>query len=157
MELIFIVVSCTVPCFGCVTQTALLTRCAWQRLHGAKAFSAPHFNTQWGVGCGQGAGEGTAGAADLRDGLCCTRSCSAIKTGDGEGRCSGSLLLGEWLGINWLVVIAFSLLVFPGFVSIFSPLIYKTVFNSTQKFSHCCPPPGSSVETLLYLLMVRDF
>lgn len=124
VELIFFIVSCTVLYFGCVTKPALPADCAQQCLHSAKASSAPHPDTQWGVGCGQGAGGGTAGTVGLRDSLCYTRSCSALKTGDGEGGCSRSLLLEGCLGINWLVAIAFSLLVFHGFIFIFSPFIY---------------------------------
>lgn len=95
MALIFLVVSYAVPCFGFVTKTVLLTCCAQQCLHTTKAFSAPHSDTQWRAGCGQGAGGGTAGAADLRDSLCCMRSCSLIKSGDGEGGCCRGLLFGD--------------------------------------------------------------
>lgn len=132
MELMFVIVSYTVPCFGCVTKAAFLTHWAQQCFHGAKAFSAPHSNIQWGIGRGHGAGGGTAGTADLRECLCLYRILLSNKTGDGG--CSRGLLLGDCLGIYQLVVIAFSLLVFRGFVSIFSLLSMKVFLTQPTNF-----------------------
>lgn len=71
-------------------------------------------------------GKGQEGAqlGQLTSEIVCAVQDHAQQYGGGEWRCSRGLLLGHCLGINGLVLIAFSLLVFHGFVFIFSSCTY---------------------------------